>query len=239
MPSFVRGCVAEFIGTFALCFFGCGSIILTSTHADSGAGLITVALAHGLALAVFVTGAMHISGGQFNPAIAIGLVIRGKQSPTRAFQYIVSQCLGAASACGAIILFLGSDLANNADIGTNLGATIGSLTTGTATAPANVVGVFGIEALLSFALMFTVLRCIVDEKTPVKHGGIAVGIVVAGGIVGFGPFTGASMNPARSLGPALYGHWDMHWVYWAAPITGMAIASIVDALFFGAESEKQ
>ncbi|MFG0258026.1 MAG: aquaporin [Phycisphaerales bacterium JB043] len=230
MPTPLKGCVAECIGTFALCFFGCASIILTATHPGSGADLVTVALAHGLVLAVFVTGALHISGGQFNPSVSIALIVRGKQTPQQAALYILSQCIGAACGCGALVFFLGADVANNAEAGTNLGATIGSLTT-----DGNTLAVFGLEVLLTFALMFTILRCLVDDRTPVKHGGIAVGIVVACCIVAFGPLTGASMNPARSLGPALYGHWDMHWVYWAAPIVGAVLASIVDATFFASE----
>ena len=80
MNATARGFVAEFIGTFALCFFGCGAIILTTVQGSGvGAGLVTVALAHGLALAVFVSGAMYISGGQFNPAVSIALTAIGKQ----------------------------------------------------------------------------------------------------------------------------------------------------------------
>ena len=225
MNSTVRGMVAEFIGTFALVFFGAGSIILASDQFGAG-NLMTIAMAHGLVLAVFVTGALYISGGQFNPAVSFGLVVAGKQDVPTAVKYMISQCIGAASGAGALVALLGAAVANNPEAGTNVGATIGSLTT-----DGNVVGVFGFEVILSFALMWAVLRCVADERAH-KMGGVMVGVVVAACIVAAGPLTGASMNPARTLGPALYGHWDMHWVYWAAPLVGMGLAGVIDKAVF-------
>ena len=105
MNDLTRGCVAEFIGTFALCFFGCGAIILTQDSIGAGS-LITVAAAHGIALIVFVSACMYVSGAQFNPAVSIGLLAIGKQSPAKTLAFIVSQLAAAGSACGALVLFL-------------------------------------------------------------------------------------------------------------------------------------
>jgi len=231
MNKTAQGAVAEFVGTFALVFFGAGAIVLTATHPQSGADLITVALAHGLVLAVFVTGALHISGGQFNPAVSIGLIIAGKQEVSQAGIFIAAQLLGAASAAGMLVAVLSPQVANSAvaagvEGGTNVGATIGSLTLEGAWGR-----VFALEVLMTFALMWGILRCLADDRA-VRLGGLTVGITVATCIVAFGPLTGASLNPARTFGPALYGHWDMHWVYWAAPIVGAALASLVERTVF-------
>jgi glycerol uptake facilitator-like aquaporin len=174
------GFVAEFIGTFAFVFFGAGSIIMASDQFGAG-NLVSIALAHGIALAVFVSASMHISGGQLNPAVSIGLVVAGKQSPFQAGVYIIAQLLAAASAAGMLVMLLGADVANSADVGTNVGATIGSLTN-----DGNTMGVFGFEFLLTFALMYVILAAVVDERAH-KMGGLCVGGVVAACIFAAGP----------------------------------------------------
>lgn len=220
MNGTARGFVAEFIGTFALCFFGCGAIILTSMQGGGGGtGLVTVALAHGLALAVFVTGAMYISGGQFNPAVSVALLAIGKQDAPKTAAFITAQMLGAASACGMLVAIMGSGVANSA--GAMLGATQGAYTSAGKVAPA-----FGLESLMTFALMWAILTCCVDGRAH-KLGGAAVGLTVAMCIVAFGPLTGASMNPARTFGPALYGHWHMVGWYWLAHIVGACAAAFL------------
>lgn len=219
MNKLLAGCIAEYIGTFALIFFGAGSIILTAAHPGSGANLTTVALAHGIALIVFVSGTMYISGGQLNPAVSLALVAIGKQSPKRAGAFIVAQLLAAACGAGALVALLGGEVANS--MAANLGATKGSLTASGATG-----AVFGLEAVMTFALMFAILSCVADERAH-KLGGFAVGLTVMMCIVLAGPLTGASMNPARTFGPALYGHWDMVWVYWGAHVAGAVAAAFV------------
>ena len=225
MNQLSRGMVAEFIGTFALVFFGAGSIVLTGPMIDAGS-LITVATAHGLALAVFVTACMYISGAQFNPAVSIALVVIGKQKPKQAIAFIIAQCVAAITAAGLILVFFGSELAQ-AD-GVRLGATLGRFSSGES---ANLVGLIGLEIIASFALMFVILAAVVDDRAH-KMGGMCVGLVVAMCIVAIGPMTGASMNPARSLGPAVFGHWDAHWVYWVAPIIGATLAALVYRIAF-------
>ena len=220
MKPLARGMVAEFIGTFALVFFGAGSIVVAGPMIDLGS-LITVATAHALALAVFVTAAMYISGGQLNPAVSIGLAVIGKQKPIRTIAFIVAQCAAAIAAAGLILIFFGSELAQAE--GVRLGATLGRFSSGE---HENIVGLMGLEIVASFALMFTVLATLVDARAP-KLGGICVGLTVGMCIVAIGPVTGASMNPARSLGPAVFGHWDAHWAYWVSPIIGAILAALV------------
>jgi MIP family channel proteins len=216
MPDIVRASIAEFIGTFALIFFGCGSIIVAN---DMGGSLVTVALAFGLVLMVFVPACMYISGSQFNPAVSIALTVIGKQDPKRTAIFVPVQLLAAACGAGMLVLIHGSEVANSE--AARLGASLGSLSD-----EGKVFEVFLMEAVMTFSLMFVVLATVADTRSE-RLSGIYVGGVVAACIFVCGPLTGASMNPARSFGPALYGHWDMHWVYWLAPICGASIAGLV------------
>ncbi|MCB9845232.1 MAG: aquaporin [Phycisphaeraceae bacterium] len=224
MPTMARGCIAEFLGTFALVFFGAGAIILTRAVVPGEAApgsLVTVALAHGLVLGVFVPACMYISGAQFNPAVSIGLLLIGKQPARTAIAYIITQLIAAACAAGMLVFLLGSQLANNDSV--RLGATLGSFSMGET---ANLRGLFGLELIMTFALMFIILTAVVDKRAH-KVAGVAVGMTVAMCIVAFGPLTGASMNPARTFGPAIYGHFgDHHWVYWVATILGACLAAL-------------
>lgn len=221
MNKLAQGSVAEFLGTAALTFFGAGAILATNQAIGGpggGGGLVGVALAHALILACCVSGAMYISGGQFNPAVSIALALGGKQPPTQAAVFIIAQILGSASGAGMLVLLLGPQLVNNPELGTNVGATIGSLTT-----KGDTWAVFGLEATATFALMMVILSTAVDARAH-KLGGFFIGLTVGACILAIGPLTGASMNPARTLGPAFYGHWDLHWVYWAAPTLGACLA---------------
>jgi len=220
MNPLTRGMIAEFIGTFALVFFGAGSIVVAGPMIDAGS-LMTVATAHGMSLVVFVTACMYISGAQFNPAVSIALAVIGKQKPDQAIAFIVAQCVAAVAAAGLILLFFGEALAQGE--GVRLGATLGRFST---VGHENLVGLIGLEIVASFALMFVIMSAVVDDRAH-KLGGLCVGLVVMMCIVAIGPVTGASMNPARSLGPAVFGHWDVHWVYWVAPITGAVLAALV------------
>jgi aquaporin TIP len=226
MKGLIPGCVAEFLGTFALVFFGAGSIIVTHSNPSSGAGLITVALAHGLILSIAVTATMYVSGGQLNPAVSLGLIVAGKQTPAKAVVFIAAQLLAAACAAGMLQVLLTPAVANH-DV-PKLGATIGDLTLA-----GNVKGVFGFEFILTFFLMFAVLMGTVDERAH-KLGGFVIGLTVTACILAAGPLTGASMNPARTFGPAICGdRWtSMWWVYWLAPVAGASAAAVVYRAFW-------
>lgn len=223
MAPLGKGCIAEFIGTFALVFFGAGSILLTAESLGGAGSLITVALAHGLVLGIFITASMYISGGQLNPAVSIGLMAIGKQSPTQTGAFVLAQLAAGACAAGMLVFVFTPEVANNWDdvakTGTNVGATMGLFTH-----EGNIAGVLILETLQTFALMLVVLTTAVDARSH-KLGGMCIGLTVAVCILAFGPITGSSMNPARTFGPALYGHWDMHWAYWVGPVTGAVLAA--------------
>ncbi|MBX3364103.1 MAG: aquaporin [Phycisphaeraceae bacterium] len=222
MRTKVQKPLAEFLGTFALVFVGVGSILV----ADPQSGLLGVALAHGLVLSIFVTACMYISGAQFNPAVSIALAAIGKQSYRQAGIFILVQCFAAACAAGAWVAALGPEVANNPDRQTNVGATIGSLTR-----EGNIVGVLILETLATFGLMWAILAGTVDHRAH-RLGGFVIGLTVAAMILAIGPLTGASMNPARTLGPALYGHWDMFWAYLVAPAAGALLAATAYSKFW-------
>ena len=212
MNPLTRALIAEFIGTLALVFFGCLSIVIAQ---DRGGSLVTVALAFGLVLAVFVPVCIALSGAQFNPAVSIALTLIGKQDPMRTALYVLVQLLAAACGAGMVVLVMGREAAEAARVGASLGELSDKGLT---------LRVFLLEAVMTFALVFVALATL--ARGPSKPLiGIAVGGIVAVCVVTGGPLTGASMNPARSFGPALYGHWEMHWVYWLAPILGASLAA--------------
>ena len=230
MPTH-RAVVAEFVGTFALMFIGGGAIIVTQ---GTDAALITIALAHGLILAVMVSATMHISGGQINPAVSIGLALIKKQPWPQAGVFIISQLAGAIAAAFVLKWSLGGAF----DVG-NIGATLGALTDEVAADKTNVPAALLLEAIGTFFLMFVILGTAVDKRGvggSASIGGFGIGLTVAAVILCIGPATGASLNPARSFGPALVaGAWQSHWVYWAAPIVGAATAAFVYKTVFSLE----
>ena len=220
MPP-VKAVLAEFVGTFALMFVG-GAAMITG-----GDNLLAIALAHGLILAVMVSATMHISGGQINPAVSIALWIIKKQSAARTGMFMAAQLLGAVLAA----VLLKALLAGPA-FGT-LGAT---LTLGEFSRDGgehiSAARTLGLELIATFFLMFVIMGTAIDKRGVGKTaaiGGLAIGLTVAAAILCIGPATGASLNPARSFGPALVaegGAWDMHWAYWVGPIIGAAMAAL-------------
>ncbi len=230
--------VAEFLGTFALTFFGAGAIIMTSPEALMGlnikaapGSLVTVALAHGLILTAFIAACGYISGAQFNPAVSLGLVVAGKQKVSTAAIYIVSQLLGAACAAGMLQLFLTSHVADADSV--QIGATIGQLTRDN-----NFTAVVGIETILTATLVFVVLGSAVDKRAN-GFGAIAIGMTVAACILAAGPLTGASMNPARSFGPAVCGNnWHMFHAYIIGPCLGAIVAGLIYRVFWDGPAGK-
>ena len=214
----LRQCVAEFIGTFALIFIGVGAIYNFSSVPG---GLLAIALAHGLTIAVMVSATGGISGGHLNPAVTFGLFVGGKISLRDTLAYWFAQLFGGVTASFLIIGLAGhlSGVEIVANGTPDLGANISPLQ-----------GI-GIEAVLTFFLVFVVYGSAVDARAP-KIGGLAIGLTVALDILFGGPFTGAAMNPARTFGPAMAsGHWNNHIVYWAGPILGGTLAGLVYGRF--------
>ena len=196
---------AEMIGTFALVFIGAGA------GAVGSGGLIGVALAHGLVIATFVYLYGEISGAHFNPAVTFGLALNGTVEWGKAVFYWIAQLLGATIAAGLLFLVLGG-----ADSG--LGATL----------PASSINVFQaviIEAILTFFLANAVLFGAVEGLAG-KRAGFVIGLTLVFAILMGGPLTGASLNPARTFGPAIFtGNFDTLWIYLLGPLAGAGLAT--------------
>lgn len=210
--------VAEFIGTFALIFVGV--IAIHNNTPTAGFGLLGVALAHGLTIAVMVSATGGISGGHLNPAVTFGLLTGGQIDVRRAGAYWVAQLAGATAAAVLVVKMYGA-------------GGIGLVAAGTPDLAKGVSTLHGVvlEAVLTFFLVFVVYGSAVDIRAP-KIGGLAIGLTVALDILVGGPLTGAAMNPARTFGPALgSGHWNNHIVYWLGPLAGGALAGLVYGRF--------
>jgi aquaporin Z len=214
----IKQLIAEAIGTFFLCFAGIGAIVSLQAPINSGAGLVGVALAHGLALSIAVSIFAGLSGAHFNPAVTIGFLTTGRISAPLAALYAVAQLGGATLAAAACNFIFPEDAVNAARLGIPL--------------PADWVSVpvlLVTEFILTFLLMTAIWGTAVDERAaPMKLGGFAIGLTVAFDILCAGPVTGASMNPARSFGPALiHNHFDFHAWYWLAPVAGAVAAALL------------
>src|SRR6478735_9791832 len=184
-----RHFIAELVGIFALVFVGGATIMSTQiTHADHP--LLTVAAAHGLILSIMVTATMRISG-HLNPAVTLGFLVARRIEPLMAAIYICAQVLGAIAAAYALKAAVPADLfAATRGGGQSIALDV---TAGQA---------FFLESIATFFLAFAVFGTAVDPSAP-KVGGFAIGLTVAADILAIGPLTVASMNPARSLGPAV------------------------------------
>ncbi|HEX2205301.1 MAG TPA: aquaporin [Longimicrobium sp.] len=215
-----RALVAEAIGTFALCFVG---ILAINAGAIAGLGdgvtsLATVALAHGLVIAVMVAALGAISGAHFNPAVTFGFMVTGRMSPVRGLLYWAAQIGGALVASLLVAALFG---ARRVADGTPALADPVSFGQGVA-----------VEAVATFFLVLVVFGSAVDERAPKSVFPFAIGLTVTLDILAIGPITGAAMNPARALGPALAsGAWESHLVYWVGPLLGGAAAAFLQHAF--------
>lgn len=207
---------AEFLGTFTLCFVGQGAIGVQQLLGAGAGGLLPIAIAHGLALALMISALGATSGGHFNPAVTFGFVVTGRQSWTSAITYWISQLLGALA--GSFLLR--SVLPGEAGQSTHWGVPM----LGAGVTPS--MG-FLLEFVLTFFLVTAVWGTAVDERAP-RIGGFGIGLTVLMDILVGGPLTGAAMNPARAFGAACAsGVWATHWIYWAGPLLGGAAAARV------------
>lgn len=215
MDDIGKGMVAEFVATFALILIGGGASILAS---NGQLDLTGVALAHGLTLAIMVSITAHLSGGLVNPAVAVGLWVTGKLSKEKTVAFIVAEFAGAIAAAYLLRYLLPGASFHAAGGGTP--ALSSQLTVGR--------GVL-IEAVATFFLVFAVFGTAVDDRGPLsKTSGFTIGLVIAFDILAFGPWTGAAMNPARWLGPALAsGSWSNAAVWIVGPLCGSVIAAVV------------
>jgi MIP family channel proteins len=214
----LRVSASELIGTFVLVFIGVGAVN-GSLAASFGGGQLAVAVAFGAAVAVVVAATGHISGAHINPAVTVGLLAAGKLKPADAAVYGVSQLIGAVLGALACEALLGK----------------GASAAGTPTVNMARLTLFQgmlLEAVLTFILVLVIFGTAVDMRAQ-KMPALFIGATVAADILVGGPFTGASMNPARSFGPALIGgKWDHHWVYWVGPLLGGAVAGLLYSTLF-------
>ena len=214
-----RHFVAEFIGTFALVFIGGGAIMVASLIPGQ-IGVINVAFAHGLILALLVTATMNVSG-HLNPAVTAAFLATRRIEALMAAVHWIAQFTGAVIAAYALKLLYPGPLA----VATRLG---GQSIAGDVTLLQAVV----IEAVATFFLVFVVFATAVDPKGP-KVGGFAIGLTLTAAILAIGPLTGASLNPARSFGPAIVtGIFEGQTAYWVGPLVGGVLAGLLyDRLF--------
>eukprot|EP00250_Pteridium_aquilinum_P018452 c24092_g1_i1 orf=673-1419(-) len=211
----LRAYVAEFISTLMFVFAGVGSVLAFGAL-DTGdltpAGLAAIALTHAFALFVTVAIAANISGGHVNPAVTFALALGGHITILKGIIYWIAQLLGAVVACYLL------------KVSTNgLAPAVHAL----GSSESAIEGVI-CEVIITFGLVYTVHATAVDPKAGdiAKLAPICIGFVVGANILAAGPFSGGSMNPARSFGPAFVsGDWTSHWVYWVGPLIGGALAA--------------
>lgn len=211
-----RALIAEFVGTFALIFIGAGAGALGI------GGLVGVAFAHGLVVLAFAYAYGHISGTHVNPAVTVGLLAAGQIAPSRAVAYIVVQVLGGIAGAFTLSFALGGTE-------TGLGATTLAQGLEVGGHVINVSPVAGlvVEAILTFFLVNSVLNAAVSGKAG-NLAGVAIGLTLTFCILMGGPLTGASLNPARTLGPAVAtGNFSDLWVYLVGPVLGGVVAAVL------------
>lgn len=220
----IKAALAELIGTFTLVFIGAGAGAVLEANS---AGTVGVALAHGLALMVIVYAWGSISGAHVNPAVTLGIAVAGRMDWAKAISYWIAQLVGAAAAAYLLQWFVGPD--------SKLGSTIGSLTP-LAGVEGNAFKVIVLEGILTFFLVVAVFASGVHGRNG-NVAGIAIGLVLTMDILAGGGLTGASMNPARTFGPALAtGDMSYVWMYFVGPLAGGAIAALLyDKYFLPAE----
>jgi MIP family channel proteins len=218
-----RHFVAEFIGTFALVFIGSGAIIRAQMN---GGSLAEVALAHGIILSVMVTALMRISG-HFNPAVTLTFMVVRRIEPVMGVVYMIAQFMGAVLAAYALKGLLPASAVDATRVGGQMVAS--SISFG---------GAVALEMIATFFLVWVIFGTAVDPDAP-RVGGFAIGLTIAADILAIGPLTGASMNPARSFGPALVsGIFEAQAVYWIGPIVGALLAGVLyDRVFLRRAAE--
>ena len=206
-----RELLAEFIGTFVLIFAGTGAVMVDKI-ADGAVTHLGISIVFGAIVTALIYSLGHISGAHFNPAVTLAFWSSGFLRSSLVLPYVVAQVLGAIAASALLRLSLGA-------VG-NLGATLPR--------DGNWLQSLILETVLTFILMLVIFGSGLDRRAHIGFAGIAIGLTVALEAACMGPITGASMNPARSLAPALVGGiWQHQWLYWVAPILGAQLAVVV------------
>ena len=216
--------VAEFLGTFALVFFGAGAVCTERFLQGNGSGPLGAALASGLAIAVMSVAFGHISGAHFNPAVTIGFWITKRMSTVEVLGYWIAQMLG-----GIVAAFCLKAIVPREDAWQPVLGGTPDLVRDFTRLPA-----MGLEALITFFLVLVYFATTSEDNIDSRSlSSFAVGLVYTMGILVAAPFTGAALNPARAFGPALAStHWSNQGVYWVGPLAGGFLAGLIyDALY--------
>jgi MIP family channel proteins len=219
MRGLAPALVAEAVGTFLFFFIAAGAALAAT--GDPAAVLLTIALAHGVVLAVLVSSFGAVSGGHFNPAVTLGLWVAGKVDVVRGGAYFVAQMVAAAAA-GYALVYVFTDVTPAVPaLGAGVDVTEGII----------------LEAIMTMVLLFAVFGTAVDARGP-KIGGLAIGLAVAADILLGGTLTGAAMNPARWFGPALAaGDFQNWYVWWIGPFAGAIIVALLYRFLLSAPDE--
>ena len=223
MTTISQKCFAEFFGTAWLVFGGCGSAVLAATFPVTGIGFLGVAFAFGLTVLTMAYAVGHISGGHFNPAVSVGLLLGGRFSSKELLPYVVSQVLGGL--VGALVLYLIAS--GKADFTTANGFAsngYGEHSPGGYSLLACLVA----EVVLTFMFLMIILGA-TDQRAPTGFAPIAIGLALTLIHLISIPVTNTSVNPARSTGVAVFvGGWAIGqlWLFWIAPIVGAALAGL-------------
>lgn len=216
--------VAEFLGTFALVFFGAGAVCTERFLQGNGSGPLGAALASGLAIAVMSVAFGHISGAHFNPAVTIGFWITKRMSTVEVLGYWIAQMLG-----GIVAAFCLKAIVPREDAWQPVLGGTPDLVRDFTRLPA-----MGLEALIAFFLVLVYFATTSEDNIDSRSlSSFAVGLVYTIGILVAAPFTGAALNPARAFGPALAStHWSNQGVYWVGPLAGGFLAGLIyDAMY--------
>ena len=217
-----RAALAELIGVLLFVFIGAGSVVVVTQVFPLPAGqsldasrLVAIALAHGLAIATMVAATARISGGHINPAVTFSMIVTGRMKLAVGIIYIAAQLIGAVIGAALLALVLAGNV--EGDLGAH------SLGNALSSKGAGVI----VEAILTFVLVFTVFATAVDRRGLGNAAPIAIGFaILIDHFIGV-PLTGASMNPARSFGPALAsGTWTDFWIYIVGPVVGAALGAV-------------
>jgi aquaporin NIP len=216
-PDLLRRASAEGLAAFALVFAGCGAIV-TDARYDGALGAVGVSLVFGLIIMVMIYATGHLSGAHINPAVTIAFTLSRHFPPRDAAAYVLAQLAGAVA--GALLL-----LAVWPDQPAQLGATVPSVGVGSA---------FVYELVLTAFLMFVIMAVATDTRAVGAAAAIAIGGTVGLDALFGGAVTGASMNPARSFGPALAaGEWHDFWLYVLGPVVGAGVGALAYQLVRG------
>lgn len=225
-----RAGLAEFIAVFLFVFLGAGAVVVSGGMAGDAmdfSRLIMISVTHGLAITVLAYATINISGGHINPAVTFAAMVTRQISAARGLLYVISQLGGAAA--GAVLLLAVAPGAEDTRLGGHsLGAQV-SLEAGLLT-----------EVVLTFGLVFVIFATAMDTRGLRNFAPLAIGLaVLVENLFGI-PITGASMNPARSFGPALITwEWSNHWLYWAGPLLGGALAGLTYKHVFWAQRRQR